>query len=157
VRLRAGLMLSAGCSSSESSLAHAPTSDLLRRLGHTADAPASYERALKLTRQESEQRFIVRRLNELAPTEAGLPDPTDRRRVADLAGPGSRESSFTNASASDPLGTAIRRGPALPLRLTCAPPLDPRGERPRRSRLRANQWTAPLLPHPDGWHRSVRF
>jgi RNA polymerase sigma factor (sigma-70 family) len=47
-------------------LAHAARADLLRRMGRTADARASYRRALELTRQEPERRFIERRLNELA-------------------------------------------------------------------------------------------
>jgi RNA polymerase sigma-70 factor (ECF subfamily) len=48
-------------------LAHAARADLLRRLGRTAEARASYERALNLTRQQPERRFIERRLEELAP------------------------------------------------------------------------------------------
>jgi RNA polymerase sigma-70 factor (ECF subfamily) len=47
-------------------LAHAARADLLRRLGRTADARAAYQRALKLTRQEPERRFIERRLSEPA-------------------------------------------------------------------------------------------
>jgi RNA polymerase sigma-70 factor (ECF subfamily) len=47
-------------------LAHAARADLCRRLGRTADARTSYERALVLTRQEPERRFIERRLTELA-------------------------------------------------------------------------------------------
>ena len=47
-------------------LAHAARADLLRRLGRTPDARAAYQRALELTRQEPERRFIKRRLNELA-------------------------------------------------------------------------------------------
>ena len=46
-------------------LAHAARAELCRRLGRTADARASYERALALTRQEPERRFIERRLGEL--------------------------------------------------------------------------------------------
>jgi RNA polymerase sigma-70 factor (ECF subfamily) len=46
-------------------LAHAARADLCRRLGRTADARASYERALALTRQEPERRFLERRLGEL--------------------------------------------------------------------------------------------
>jgi RNA polymerase sigma-70 factor (ECF subfamily) len=46
-------------------LAHAARADLCRRLGRTADARAAYERALALTQQEPEQRFINRRLGEL--------------------------------------------------------------------------------------------
>jgi RNA polymerase sigma-70 factor (ECF subfamily) len=46
-------------------LAHAARADLCRRLGKTADARASYERALAFTRQEPERRFLERRLAEL--------------------------------------------------------------------------------------------
>jgi RNA polymerase sigma-70 factor (ECF subfamily) len=47
-------------------LAHAARADLCRRLGKTAEARASYERALALTRQEPERRFLERRLGELS-------------------------------------------------------------------------------------------
>ncbi len=43
-------------------LAHAARADLCRRLGRNAEARAAYERALALTRQEPERRFIERRL-----------------------------------------------------------------------------------------------
>ena len=46
-------------------LAHAARADLCRRLGKTAEARASYERALALTRQQPERRFLERRLAEL--------------------------------------------------------------------------------------------
>lgn len=46
-------------------LAHAARADLLRRLGRVADARVAYERALALTRQEAERRFLSRRLAEL--------------------------------------------------------------------------------------------
>ncbi|MGH8657623.1 MAG: RNA polymerase sigma factor [Gammaproteobacteria bacterium] len=46
-------------------LAHAARADLCRRLGRTAEARAAYERALGLTRQEPERRFLERRLAEL--------------------------------------------------------------------------------------------
>jgi RNA polymerase sigma-70 factor, ECF subfamily len=46
-------------------LAHSARADLCRRLGRMAEARASYERALVLTRQEPEQRFLERRLREL--------------------------------------------------------------------------------------------
>jgi RNA polymerase sigma-70 factor (ECF subfamily) len=46
-------------------LAHAARAELCRRLGRTADARASYERALALARQEPERRFLERRLAEL--------------------------------------------------------------------------------------------
>jgi RNA polymerase sigma-70 factor (ECF subfamily) len=46
-------------------LAHAARADLCRRLGKTAEARASYQRALELTRQEPERRFLERRLAKL--------------------------------------------------------------------------------------------
>jgi RNA polymerase sigma-70 factor (ECF subfamily) len=46
-------------------LAHAARADLCRRLGKTAEARASYQRALDLIRQEPERRFLERRLAEL--------------------------------------------------------------------------------------------
>jgi RNA polymerase sigma-70 factor (ECF subfamily) len=46
-------------------LAHAARADLCRRLGRTAEARASYDRALALARQEPERRFLQRRLTEL--------------------------------------------------------------------------------------------
>ena len=46
-------------------LIHAARADLCRRLGRTVEARASYERALSLTQQEPERRFLKRRLSEL--------------------------------------------------------------------------------------------
>ena len=46
-------------------LAHSARADLCRRLGRTAEARASYERALSLTQQEPERRFLERRLTAL--------------------------------------------------------------------------------------------
>ena len=46
-------------------LAHAARADLCRRLGRSAEARASYERALALTKQEPERRFLEKRLAEL--------------------------------------------------------------------------------------------
>jgi RNA polymerase sigma-70 factor (ECF subfamily) len=46
-------------------LIHAARADLFRRLGRMAEARATYERALGLTRQEPERRFLERRLEEL--------------------------------------------------------------------------------------------
>jgi RNA polymerase sigma-70 factor (ECF subfamily) len=46
-------------------LAHAARADLCRRLGKTAEAKAAYQRALDLTRQEPERRFLERRIAEL--------------------------------------------------------------------------------------------
>src|SRR6478672_1601727 len=45
-------------------LAHSARADLCRRLGRRADAIAAYERALELTKQEPERRFLARRLAE---------------------------------------------------------------------------------------------
>jgi RNA polymerase sigma-70 factor, ECF subfamily len=47
-------------------LAHAARADLCRRLGRASEARASYERALKLTRQEPERRFLERRIAEVS-------------------------------------------------------------------------------------------
>lgn len=47
------------------SLAHSARAELCRRLGQTADAAASYQRALTLARQGPERRFLERRLREL--------------------------------------------------------------------------------------------
>ena len=47
-------------------LAHSARADLCRRLGKVGDARLSYERALALTRQEPQRRFLERRLAELA-------------------------------------------------------------------------------------------
>jgi RNA polymerase sigma-70 factor (ECF subfamily) len=47
-------------------LAHAARADLCRRLGRTAESRVSYERALSLTQQEPERRFLERRLSELS-------------------------------------------------------------------------------------------
>jgi RNA polymerase sigma-70 factor (ECF subfamily) len=46
-------------------LAHAARADLCRRLDRKTDAKESYERALALTRQEPERRFLERRLADL--------------------------------------------------------------------------------------------
>jgi RNA polymerase sigma-70 factor (ECF subfamily) len=43
-------------------LAHAARADLCRRLGRTEEARLAYQRALELTRQEPERRFLERRL-----------------------------------------------------------------------------------------------
>ncbi len=45
--------------------AHAARADLCRRLGRTADARESYERALELVRQEPERRFLEARQREV--------------------------------------------------------------------------------------------
>ncbi len=46
-------------------LAHSARADMLRRLGKSAEARISYERALSLTRQEPVRRFLERRVREL--------------------------------------------------------------------------------------------
>jgi len=46
-------------------LAHSARAELARRLGRTADARAAYERALALTKQEPQRRFLERRLATL--------------------------------------------------------------------------------------------
>jgi RNA polymerase sigma-70 factor (ECF subfamily) len=53
------------------SLAHAARADLQRRLGHGAAARSSYARALELTRQPAERRFLEARLRALAPAGRG--------------------------------------------------------------------------------------
>ena len=47
-------------------LAHSARADLCRRLGRTAEAKTSYDRALALTQQEPERRFLEGRLRELS-------------------------------------------------------------------------------------------
>lgn len=49
--------------------AHAARADLCRRLGLKAGAIAAYRRALELTRQAPERRFLERRLRELVPRD----------------------------------------------------------------------------------------
>ena len=46
-------------------LLHAARADLLRRLQRVDEARAAYHRALELTQQEPERRFLQRRLAEL--------------------------------------------------------------------------------------------
>jgi RNA polymerase sigma-70 factor, ECF subfamily len=55
----------AGGQLAEYHLAHAARADMCRRLGRTADAKESYQKALALARQEPERRFLERRLREL--------------------------------------------------------------------------------------------
>lgn len=65
---REGLVLFQGLAQGELDnyhLAHAARKDLLRRLGRAAEARDSSERALASTRQEPEQRFPIKRLEEL--------------------------------------------------------------------------------------------
>jgi len=51
-------------------LLHAARADLLRRLGSAVEAAQSYERALALVTNESERRFLARRLREVQPPES---------------------------------------------------------------------------------------
>ena len=46
-------------------LAHAARAELCRRLGRTSEARAAFKRALTLTRQEPERRFLERQLANL--------------------------------------------------------------------------------------------
>src|SRR5882762_7207008 len=50
-------------------LLHAARADLLRRMGATNEAAKSYQRALALVTNESERRFLERRLREVQPSE----------------------------------------------------------------------------------------
>lgn len=47
------------------SFAHSARADLLRRLGHGDEACAAYRRALYLSHQEPERRFLARRIEEM--------------------------------------------------------------------------------------------
>lgn len=53
--------------------AHAARADLCRRLGRVGEAQAAYRRALELTRQEPERRFLERRLAALDRTRLARP------------------------------------------------------------------------------------
>jgi RNA polymerase sigma-70 factor, ECF subfamily len=68
---RAGLALiedlAAGRDLAEYHLLHAARADLLRRLGSAAEAAVSYRRALALVTNESERRYLERRLTEVNP------------------------------------------------------------------------------------------
>jgi RNA polymerase sigma-70 factor (ECF subfamily) len=46
-------------------LAHSARADMYRRLGRTAEARSSYEKALELTQQEAERRFLEERIRQL--------------------------------------------------------------------------------------------
>ena len=46
-------------------LAHSARADMFRRLGRTAEAKSSYERALALTQQEPERQFLQDRIRQL--------------------------------------------------------------------------------------------
>ncbi|HEY6349995.1 MAG TPA: RNA polymerase sigma factor [Candidatus Angelobacter sp.] len=51
-------------------LLHAARADLLRRLGSSAEAAKSYRRALALATNESERRYLQRRLEEVQPPQS---------------------------------------------------------------------------------------
>lgn len=55
-------------------LAHAARADMQRRLGFAEAARASYQRALELTRQPAERRFLEARLAQLAARRATIRD-----------------------------------------------------------------------------------
>lgn len=55
---------------SEYHLLHAARADLLRRMGSRGEAAESYERALQLVTNESERRFLERRLREVKLSDA---------------------------------------------------------------------------------------
>jgi RNA polymerase sigma-70 factor (ECF subfamily) len=52
-------------------LAHSARADLCRRLGRAAEAAAAYARALQLTQQPAERRFLAGRLRELSLQKPG--------------------------------------------------------------------------------------
>jgi RNA polymerase sigma-70 factor, ECF subfamily len=66
----AGLMLIDGILAqgelADYALVHSARAELCRRLGRTTEAVRSYARALELTRQEPQRRFLERRLGELS-------------------------------------------------------------------------------------------
>jgi RNA polymerase sigma-70 factor (ECF subfamily) len=45
-------------------LAHSARADMYRRLGRTAEARSSYEKALALTQQEPERQFLQERIRQ---------------------------------------------------------------------------------------------
>jgi RNA polymerase sigma-70 factor, ECF subfamily len=64
----AGLAVLEGLPLEEYRYLHATRADLLRRLGRVDEAVAAYRRALDLTDDPAERRFLVRRLSELGRT-----------------------------------------------------------------------------------------
>ena len=50
-------------------LLHAARADLLRRLGSSGEAAKSYRQALALVTNETERRFLERRLREVQPDQ----------------------------------------------------------------------------------------
>ena len=63
-------------------LAHAARADLCRRIGRVEDARASYERAIGLTKQEPERRFLERQLAALRSTDLVEPGRAVRKSSA---------------------------------------------------------------------------
>jgi RNA polymerase sigma-70 factor (ECF subfamily) len=71
-------------------LAHSARAELCRRLGWIAQAIESYERALALSRQEPQRRFLERRLRDLrARPLTSPPGPRGSARLQPGTGPGS--------------------------------------------------------------------
>ena len=52
-------------------LFHAARADLLNRLGRTHEAQAAYQRALELTANQVEQKYVRRKMAELEEAELG--------------------------------------------------------------------------------------
>ncbi len=65
---------------------HATRADLLRRLGRTVEARASYARALELAPSEAERRFLERRLEECGHEPAGSEPAGDEPAGSEPAG-----------------------------------------------------------------------
>jgi RNA polymerase sigma-70 factor (ECF subfamily) len=64
----AGLTIADGLALEDYRYLHSTRADLLRRLGRTEEAGAAYRRALALTHDDAERRFLEQRLAELAPS-----------------------------------------------------------------------------------------
>jgi len=62
-------------------LFHAARAELLRRMGSSAEAAVSYNRALALTSNESERRYLARRLREVAGEHSNAGSPSDSERT----------------------------------------------------------------------------
>ena len=62
--------LSAASDLDEYHLLHAARADLLRRIGSSEEAAKSYKRALALVTNDSERRYLERRLREVQPPDA---------------------------------------------------------------------------------------
>ena len=91
-------------------LAHAARADLCRRLGRLQDARASYERAIALTKQDPERRFLENQLRELRATNLRAPERTgstseeanERKRVSLANGAGRKGPPRVPAAAKAP-------------------------------------------------------